>query len=193
MLRRCYQWVLSWAEHPKAAWALFCVALIEASIFPIPPDLLLIALALGRMDLSFRFAAICTLGSVVGALIGYAIGMFLLATVAIPIIEFYHLTAQFENVKALFGEWGIWLVLIAGFSPIPFKLITITAGALGMSLPLFLLAALLSRGARFYLVSAILYWGGDSVRTFVERYFEWLTVAVTVCVVVGFGLIWYLG
>jgi len=171
---------------------LFFIAVIEASIFPIPPDLLLMALSLGRSDLSFRFAAICTMGSVLGALLGYLIGMFLLATVAMPVMEFYHLADQFEHVKSLFDEWGLLLVLVAGFSPIPFKLITITAGALSMSLPLFLLAALLSRGARFYLVASLFYWGGESVRRFVEKYFEWLTVGITLGVLLGFGVLWYI-
>ncbi|MDQ6962235.1 MAG: YqaA family protein [Mariprofundaceae bacterium] len=192
MLRKCYEWTLAWAEHPKATWALFFIAVIESSVFPIPPDLLLIALSLGRSEFALRYAAICTLGSTVGALIGYGIGMFLFLAIAMPIIEFYHLVDQFEHVKALFDEWGVWLVLITGFSPIPFKLITITAGALAMPLPLFLIAAVISRGARFYLVGGILYWGGKPVRSFVDKYFEWLTLGITVCVVLGFGIVWYI-
>ncbi len=189
-LKRLYHWTLSWAEHPNAGWALFAIAVIEASVFPIPPDILLIALALGQPRSSFRFAALATAGSTAGAVIGYAIGMFLFAAVALPIIEFYHAMATFERVQLWFVDYGVTIVLLAGFSPIPFKVITIAAGAFGLSFPAFIAATLLSRGARFYLEAALLRWGGDRLRGWVEDYFEWLTVAVAVAVVGGFALLW---
>ncbi len=191
-LRRCYHWTLSWADHPHAKLALFLIALIESSVFPIPPDVLLIALALGRPDHSFRFAAISTAGSTVGAAIGYLIGMALFASVALPIIEFYGVMAQFELAKGWFESYGVAIILIAGFSPIPFKVFTIAAGAFGLPFLLFMLASLVSRGARFYLEAALLHWGGPTLRSFVERHFEWITIAVTVLVVAGFALLWLL-
>jgi len=133
-LRRCYHWTLSWADHPQAAWVLFAIAVIEASVFPIPPDVLLIALALGRPDLGLRFASIATAGSVVGAMIGYAIGMFLFAGVAEPLLNFYHAMEQFQHVQQWFTDYGVAIVLLAGFSPIPFKVITIAAGTFGLSI-----------------------------------------------------------
>jgi len=191
-LRRAYHWTLSWAEHPQAQWALFFIALIEASVFPIPPDILLLALALGRPDLALRFSAICTAGSTVGAVLGYLIGMLLFASVAQPLLEFYGVMAQFEKVEVLFLDWGLWLVLIAGFSPIPFKVITIAAGAFGMPFIGFIVVALVSRGARFYLEGGLLRWGGERLREWVEKYFEWATLSVAVLVVLGFLGLWLL-
>ncbi len=169
---------------------MFCIALIEASVFPIPPDILLIALALGRPAAALSFAALATAGSVVGAMIGYAIGMFLFAAVAQPVIEFYHATETFNHVQQWFVDYGVAIILIAGFSPIPFKVFTIAAGAFGLSFPAFVAAAIISRGARFYIEAALLRWGGDRLRDFVEKYFEWLTVVVAVVVVGGFALLW---
>ncbi|RMH52738.1 MAG: DedA family protein [Zetaproteobacteria bacterium] len=163
---------------------------MEASFFPIPPDILLIALALGRPERALRFAALATAGSLVGAGFGYAIGMFLFTAVARPLIEFYHAVDQFSHLQRLFAAHGAWLVLLAGFSPIPFKLITIAAGTFGLSFLPFLVACLVSRGARFVLEGALLRWGGVLLREWVERYFEWLTVAVSVLVVAGFAMVW---
>ncbi|MDX8392660.1 MAG: YqaA family protein [Mariprofundaceae bacterium] len=191
-LRRCYDWTLSWAEHPQAQTALFFIAVIEASVFPIPPDILLLALALGRPELGLRLAAISTAGSMVGACIGYLIGMLLFVSVAQPVLEFYGAMEQFSHVQTLFQEYGLWVVLIAGFSPIPFKIITIAAGAFGLPFIGFFLAALLSRGARFFLEGMLLQWGGSRLRSIVDRHFEWLTVAIVVLVVAGFASLWML-
>ncbi len=192
-LRRAYHWTLAWAEHPSAKVALFFIALIESSFFPIPPDILLIALALGKPEWGLRFAAICTAGSTLGAALGYVIGMLLFASVAQPIIEFYGLMAQFEHAESWFIEYGVAIVLIAGFSPIPFKVITITAGAFGLDFILFMLASLVSRGARFYLVGALLRWGGERVRVLVEKHFEKITILVVLLVIAGFASVWLLG
>lgn len=191
-LKRCYFWTLSWADRPHAKLALFLIALIESSVFPVPPDVLLIALALGRPDHSFRFAAVSTAGSTIGAAAGYLIGMALFATVAMPIIDFYGVMEQFELAQSWFDTYGVAIVLVAGFSPIPFKVFTIAAGAFGLPFLWFMLAALFSRGARFYLEAALLHWGGPSLRAFVERHFEWLTIGITILVVVGFAGLWLL-
>ncbi len=190
ILRRFYHWTLAWADHPQAQWALFFIALIEASVFPIPPDVLLLALALGRPELSFRLAALSTAGSTVGACLGYLIGMFMFASIAQPMLEFYHAMDKFNHVQTLFLDYGVWIVLIAGFSPIPFKVITIAAGAFEQAFLPFILAAIASRGARFYLEAALMYWGGARLRAWVERYFEYLTVAVVLVMLAGFGLMY---
>ncbi len=189
-LRRCYDWTLAWADHPQAQVALFAIAVIEASVFPIPPDILLLALALGRPELGLRLAAITTAGSLLGACIGYMIGMLLFVSVAQPLLEFYGAMAQFEHVQQLFAEYGLWVILVAGFSPIPFKVVTIAAGAFGLPFAGFAVAALISRGARFFLEGALLRWGGAPLRALVERHFEILTLAVVVLVAAGFAALW---
>lgn len=192
-LRRLYHWTLSWVDHPSARYALFFIALIESSVFPIPPDILLIALALGKPQWALRFAAITTAGSTVGAALGYAIGLFLFVSLGQPIIEFYGLISQYQRAETSFANYGVAIVLIAGFSPIPFKVITIAAGAFGLDFVLFMLTALASRGARFFLEGALLRWGGSRVRDFVEKHFELMTMSATLLVVAGFAAIWMLG
>ncbi len=192
-LRRLYHWTLSWADHPSAKYALFFIALIESSVFPIPPDILLIALALGQPKSALRFAAITTAGSTVGAVVGYGIGFLLWASVGQPIIEFYGLVSQYLKAEDWFAVYGVAIVLIAGFSPVPFKVITIAAGAFGLAFIPFILAALASRGARFFLEAAILRWGGDRLRNFVEKHFELMTILITLLVVAGFVVIWAMG
>ncbi len=189
-LRRCWRWTMGWAEHPQAAWALFAIALVEASVFPIPPDVLLIALALGRPASGLRFAAIATLGSVAGAAVGYGIGMFFFASVAGPLLHFYGAMDEFARVQGWFGDYGLWVVLLAGFSPIPFKVVTIAAGVFGFPFLPFMLGCLASRGARFFLEGALLRWGGERLRAWVEHRFDWIAGAVAVLVVAGFVVLW---
>ncbi|HKJ82759.1 MAG TPA: YqaA family protein [Mariprofundaceae bacterium] len=190
-LRRCYHWTLSWADHPQARVALFLIAMIEASIFPIPPDVLLIALALGRPELGMRLALISTAGSTLGAVIGFGIGMLLFNSVAEPLLHFYGMMGQFDHVQSLFLAYGLWVVLVAGFSPVPFKVVTIAAGAFGLPVAGFLAAVVVSRGTRFFLEGGMLMWGGERLRALVERHFEVLTVAVVVLVAAGFVLLWW--
>lgn len=189
-LRRCYNWTVAWADHPQAQIALFAIAVIEACVFPIPPDVLLILLAIGRPELAWRLAAISTAGSTMGALVGYAIGMFLFTGIALPLLKFYNAVAQFEQVQGLFLQYGTWVVAVAGFSPIPFKVITIAAGAFGLPLPSYLLAVVGSRGLRFYLEGGLLRWGGERLRRLVERHFEWFTLMVALLVIMGFLVLW---
>jgi len=191
-LRRCYHWTLSWADHPQAQLALFFIAVIEASIFPIPPDILLVALALGRPELGMRLASLATTGSAIGACIGYAIGMLLFVSVARPLLEMYGAMGQFNHVQALFGEYGLWVVLIAGFSPVPFKVVTIAAGAFGLPFPGFIAATFISRGARFFIEGGLLQWGGERLRILVEKHFEIMTVAIAMLVIAGFVMLWSL-
>ncbi len=166
------------------------IAVVEASVFPIPPDVLLLALALGRPRLGLRFAFIATLGSTIGAIMGYWIGMFLFSGLAEPMLKFYGAMEEFHRVQSLFGEYGLWVVVVAGFSPIPFKVITITAGFMAMALPGFVAACLLSRGLRFGLEGAIMRWGGEKLRSLVERHLDILTILVVILVGAGFLGLW---
>ncbi|NDY43109.1 DedA family protein [Dissulfurirhabdus thermomarina] len=185
-LRRLYDWVLSWADHPRAGTALALLAFAEASFFPIPPDVLLIALALARREGAFRWAGLATAGSVAGGALGYFIGWQFMAAVGGRILAFYHLTEAYETVRVLFHRYDAWAVAAAGFTPIPYKLFTIAAGAFGISLPTFLAASLLSRGARFFLVAGLVYVFGPPIRAFLERYFNLCTLIFAVLLVGGF-------
>lgn len=190
LLRRLYDWTLAWAEHPQATVALFAIAVIEASVFPVPPDVLLLLMALSRPESSFRLAAITTAGSTLGAALGYAIGMFLFVALAQPVLEFYHAMDAFNQVQLKFNEWGVLYVAIAAFSPIPFKIITIAAGAFDLAFIPFILTALLARAARFYMEAAMMRWGGERLRNLVEQHFQLLTAVVAIAVVGGFLLLW---
>jgi membrane protein YqaA with SNARE-associated domain len=187
-LRRLYDWVLSWSHHPHAQTALFALAFAEASFFPIPPDVLLIAIALGVPKRAFRFAAIATVGSVLGGLAGYTIGYGLMASVGQRILDFYHLHAQFDRIRELYLEYDVWAVGVAGFTPIPYKVFTIAAGAFDMDPLRFTLASIVSRGARFFLVAGLIYHFGAAIKDFIDRYFNLLTVVFTV-LLVGFFVV----
>ena len=185
-LRRLYHWVLGWADRPGGTWALFGIAFAEASFFPIPPYVLLIPLALGRVRRSLWFALVCTAGSVLGAIAGYAIGAFLFASIGRPILELYDGVDQFAHLGQLFDENLLLTLGTAGFTPIPFKVFTIAAGAFGVSFPAFVAISAMSRGARFFLVAGLIRAFGDPIRAFIERYFNLLTIVFVVLLVLGF-------
>ena len=187
-LRRLYNWVLSWAHHPHAQTALFALAFAEASFFPVPPDVLLIAIALGLPKRAFRFAGIATIGSVIGGLAGYAIGYGLMASVGQWILNVYHLQAQFDRIRELYLQYDVWAVGVAGFTPIPYKVFTIAAGAFDMDPLRFTVASIISRGARFFLVAALIYHYGATIKEFIDRYFNLLTVVFT-ALLVGFFVV----
>ncbi len=193
MLRRLYQWTLAKCGHPHAERWLVGLSFAEASVFPIPPDVLLAPMCLARPDRALRYAAICTLASVVGALVGYAIGMFLFATVGRAILEVYGALAKFDRFAADFNANGAIIVFLAGFTPLPFKVITIAAGATAMPLPVLVTASLVSRAARFFLVAALLWRFGDPMKAFIDRNFALLTTAFGVLLVGGFLLVGWLG
>jgi membrane protein YqaA with SNARE-associated domain len=172
--------------------ALFVIAFAESSFFPIPPDVLLMALALGKTQTAFRFALICSVGSVLGGLAGYCIGWQLMEAVGQPILELYNVQDKFAQVQQQFLEYGGWAVAIAGFTPIPYKVFTIASGAAQLSLPTFLLASVLSRSARFFLVSGLIYYFGPRIKAFIDKYFNILTIVFTVLILLGFLVIgWY--
>lgn len=200
IIRKLYDWVLHWAETPYGPAALFLLAFAESSFFPIPPDALLIALALGVRTKSFKFAAICTFGSVIGALVGYGIGHFVWwnGVEFSSVANFFFAKVPgftqelFFRVKTLYDEWNFWIIFTAGFTPIPYKVFTITGGAFSINLILFLLASIVSRAGRFFLVSFLIWKFGPQIKNFIDKYFNWLAIAFTVLLIGGFVGIRYL-
>jgi membrane protein YqaA with SNARE-associated domain len=186
MLRNLYIRVMVLASSPNAAWWLALIAFAEASFFPIPPDALLVPMALAKPRLAWRYAAVCTVASVVGGALGYLIGFAVFDQVAQPILRVYGYGAAYAAFQAKFQEYGLWIVLIKGLTPIPYKIVTIAAGAARFDFARFMLASLLTRGARFFLVATLLHFFGDSVRVFIERRLTLVTSALAVGVVGGF-------
>jgi membrane protein YqaA with SNARE-associated domain len=191
-LRRAYDWVLSWADSPWGPLALFVLAFAESSFFPIPPDPLLIALCLGARRKSLLFALNCTIASVLGGLLGYYIGFGLFEVAAQPILEFYGKVEDYDSLAASFRENGAMAVFVPALTPIPYKLVTITSGAVGLDLWVFTLASIIGRGMRFFAVAALLWWLGEPVARFIERWFEWITVVFSVLLIGGFVVFRYL-
>ena len=189
MLRALYDKTMRLAAHPQATWWLALIAFLESSIFPIPPDVLLVPLALAERRRAFWYAGVCTVASVIGGWVGYAIGYALFETVGRPIIAFYRLDSEFATFQHTFNTYGAWIVLIKGLTPIPYKLITITAGATHLDLLTFSLASVVSRGGRFFLVAVLLWYFGEPIRRFLERDLTWVTTGVLAAVVGGFLLL----
>jgi membrane protein YqaA with SNARE-associated domain len=169
MIRKLYDWVLSLARHRNANWALAGVSFVESSVFPVPPDVLLIPMVLADRRKWIFLALLCTAASVLGGLLGYFIGAFLFDQVAEPILNFYGYMDKFDSFREIFSRWGWWFVFIAGLTPFPYKVITISSGVAGLSLPVFLIASLVSRGIRFAVVSGLLYAFGEPIRIFIEE------------------------
>lgn len=192
MLRRLYDWVLHWAETPYGTWALFLLSFCESSFFPIPPDVLLIALAVGIPKKSFKYALVCSAGSVLGGCLGYLIGWQFMAGIGEKIIAFYGLTQKIEYIKELYINYDAWAIGIAGFTPIPYKVFTISAGAFNINFPVFIIVSTISRSARFFLVGSLIYIFGPRIQTFIDKYFNILAVAFMVLLVAGFVIIKYL-
>jgi membrane protein YqaA with SNARE-associated domain len=181
--------VLSWADSRYGGVALFLIAFIESSFFPIPPDVLLMALCLGAREKAFRYALICSVGSVLGGLFGYGIGHFAFETVGKPIIDFYGAAGKYDEVGKLYEEHGFWIVFLAGFTPIPYKVITIAGGVFKVSLGPFIVASIVGRSARFFLVAGLLRAFGEPMRAFIDRWFNLLTVVFSVLLIGGFVLL----
>jgi membrane protein YqaA with SNARE-associated domain len=192
MLRRLYDWVLHWAETPYGSWALFLLAFSESSFFPIPPDILLIALAVAIPKKSLKYALICSAGSVLGGCFGYLIGWQFMASIGTRIVDFYGLTAKVEYIEVLYNKYDAWAVAIAGFTPIPYKVFTIAAGAFKINFSVFVVASLVSRSARFFIVGGLIYIFGPSIQSFIDKYFNVLAIAFTVLLIAGFLIIKYL-
>lgn len=187
--RRLYDWVLHWALTPHSLVALFVLAFTESSFFPVPPDVLMIALVLGSTRRWALFAALCTFGSVLGGLAGYGIGMFLMDTVGMKVIDFYHAQSYYENVMRWYQRYDYWIVFAAAFTPIPYKVFTIASGAFRMNVLGFALVSVIGRGARFFLVAGLLRLFGERMRRFIDRYFDLLALAFVVLLVAGFAAV----
>jgi len=188
-IRRIKEWVESYASKPHAAWALFIIAFAESSFFPIPPDVLLIALAVVAPRKSFKYALICSAGSVLGGMAGYLIGKEFFELVGRPIIEFYGVGGQYEKVRLLYEENAFAAIAVAGFTPIPYKVFTIAAGAFDIPFATLVSASVLSRSARFFLIAGLFFFFGAQIKAFIDRYFEAVTIVFTVLLVLGFVVI----
>ena len=189
MLRRLYDWTMSLAAGPRATLALGAVSFAESSIFPIPPDLLLIPMVLAERARAWALAFLCTVTSVIGGLAGYAIGALLFIQIAEPILAFYGYLDAFQKFQTEYNAWGAWAVLIAGVTPFPFKVITIASGATGLNLGVFLLASIVARGLRFFAVAGLLYLFGPPIRTFIEKRLGLVFTVFVVMLFAGFAAI----
>jgi membrane protein YqaA with SNARE-associated domain len=189
MLRNLYDWTLNLAAHRHARWGLALVSFAESSFFPIPPDVALIPMILAKRAAAWTYALICTLASVLGGIAGYAIGFFFFVQLGQPILEFYGYADKFSDFAERYNEYGIWIVLIAGLTPFPFKVITIASGTTGLNFLVFVTASIVARGARFFVVAALLWWFGEPIRAFIERYFGILSVLFIVALIGGFLLV----
>jgi membrane protein YqaA with SNARE-associated domain len=192
MLQFLYERTLRLAAGPNALAALLAVSFVESSFFPIPPDILLIPMILARPREAWRLAAACTLASVAGGLLGYAIGYFLFDAIGRPILEFYHAMDHYEALRTAFQQWGVWIIILKGMTPIPYKLITIASGVAQFPLSLFVAASIVSRSLRFFVIAVLLWWFGDSVREFIERRLMLVTSLFAVALVGGFVALRYL-
>jgi membrane protein YqaA with SNARE-associated domain len=192
MLRRLYDWVLKLAERPWAVWALAAVSFAESSFFPIPPDVMLIPMCLARRERAWFYACVCTVASVIGGLFGYAIGALLYDTLGRIIIEFYGYGSEAEAFRTAYAEWGHWVILIKGLTPIPYKLVTITSGFASYDLFWFVVLSIITRGGRFFIVAAIVYRWGPPAREFVEKRLEWFALLFAVALIGGFVVAWWL-
>lgn len=200
-VRKLYDWVLGWAESPYGPLALILLAFAESSFFPIPPDALLIALVLGARAKAFKFAAYSTLASVAGALLGYVIGYYAwwsgpdqFSGLALFFFDNIPGFTQeiFYKVQSLYDEWNFWIVFTAGFTPIPYKVFTVSGGAFDINIPMFIIASIVSRAGRFFLVAFLIWKFGEQIKGFIDKYFNLLAIAFTVLLVGGFVLIKYL-
>jgi membrane protein YqaA with SNARE-associated domain len=192
MLRRLYDWTLSLAAHPRALWALAFVAFIEASVFPIPPDVLMIAMIVAAPRRAFVIAGVATVASVLGGLLGYGIGAFAFETVGRPVLEGLGKGAAIEAFNQRFNDFGFWPVLIGGLTPCPFKVITIMSGWTGLPLDVFIGTSVLARAARFFLVAALLWKFGPPIRSFIEARLGLMTVIFVVLLIGGFWAVRYI-
>ena len=191
MLRRLYDWTMNLAGHRHALWALAVVSFVESSIFPIPPDVLIVPMVLAARERAWLIAGVCTVASVLGGIAGYAIGFFLFETVGRAVLEFYGAMAKFAEFQAMYNEWGAWIVGMAGLTPFPYKVITIASGVTQLDLLTFVVASVLSRGLRFYVEAGLLYYFGPPIREFIEKRLGLLTIVFFVLLFGGFVLLRY--
>lgn len=191
MLRRLYDWTLAKAAAPNAHKWLAFISFADSSFFPIPPDVMQIPMSIARPEKSFRYAAISTLASVCGALLGYAIGALLFKTIGVPLLQFYGYEERFASFAANIKDHGFWWMLAFAFLPIPYKVATIAAGSVGLGLPILIAASVLGRGGRFFLVALVLRRYGAAAQAIIDKYFHQLALMATALFVGGFVVVRY--
>lgn len=189
MIRRLYDWTMRAAAGPRAEQALGAVAFAESSFFPVPPDVMVVPMVLARPEAAWRIATIATVASVVGGIAGYLIGAFLFETIGARLIELYGYTDEFARFRALYRQYGLWIVVIGGLTPFPYKVVTIASGVAGYPLLPFVLGSVATRGARFFLEAALLRWFGPPLRAFIERWLGWLATGFLLLLIGGFAVL----
>ena len=191
MLKKLYDKVMDLADHPKALWILAIMSFAESSFFPIPPDILLIPMVIAAPTRAWKIAFVCSVSSLFGGIFGYIIGAYFFELIGQPIVEFYHLQAQFERFQQSYNEYGAIIVAVAGFSPIPYKVFTIASGVTNLDLATFIIASAVSRSARFFLVALLLWKYGEPIREFIEKHLAKLTLLFCIFLVGAFVLLKY--
>lgn len=189
MFRRLYDWTLRLARHRHALWALAAISFAESSFFPVPPDAMVVPMVIARRDRAWLIAGVCTFASVAGGILGYAIGHYLYASLGEWLIRFYGMQKGAAEFQAWYAKWGAAVILLKGLTPIPFKLVTIASGVAGFNFPLFLLCAAITRGARFFLIAALLRRFGAPIQAFIEKRLTLVGLALVATVVGGFALV----
>ncbi len=192
MMRRLYDAMMRWAAHERAPQVLFWVSFVESSFFPIPPDVMLVPMALAKRLKAWWYATVATVGSVIGGMFGYGLGYFFYEAIGEPILRFYGKVDSFAEFARLFNEYGVPILIIKGMTPFPYKVLTITAGATHMPIVSFILASIVARAMRFYLVAGLLYVFGEPIRDFIERRLSLVTTAFVILLVGGFAALKFL-
>jgi membrane protein YqaA with SNARE-associated domain len=191
MMKRLYQWTLKLAEKPRAAWALGTISFAESSFFPIPPDVILVPMTLAKPEKAWFYAGVCTITSVLGGLVGYAIGALLYDSLGGWIINAYGYGTKVDEFRAMYAQWGAWIILLKGLTPIPYKLVTITSGFAGYDLLWFTLLSLLTRGLRFFVLAGILNRFGEPIKRLMDEHFAAMMFAIVAIIIGGFYLVKY--
>jgi membrane protein YqaA with SNARE-associated domain len=191
VLRRLYDWIMRLSESPRALWALALVAFAESSFFPIPPDPMLIPMVLANRRKAWAFALVATIASVLGGIAGYFIGASL-ESLGASILSFYGHPDAMSEFHAMFAKWGLWIILIKGLTPIPYKFVTIASGMAGFDLKIFIMASVATRGGRFFIIATLLYFFGEPVRAFIEKRLTLVTTLFVIVLVGGFVALKYL-
>ncbi|HEY7842211.1 MAG TPA: YqaA family protein [Bradyrhizobium sp.] len=186
MIKRVYDWCIDAAHKPYALWILAIVSFAESSFFPVPPDVMLVPMSLAQPKRAWIYAGVCTVASVVGGCLGYAIGALLYDSIGHWVIDFYHMGGKVEAFRESYARWGAVIILLKGLTPIPYKLVTITSGFAGYNIWLFILFSIITRGARFFIEAVVLNRWGDWIRERVERHLTLWVILFLVVLVAGF-------
>ncbi len=192
MIRQLYNWTIRLAEAPNALWALAVIAFVESSVFPIPPDVLMIPMIIARPNKAFLIAGVALAASVCGGILGYVIGWGLFESVGRPVLEFYGKTGSFARFAETYNDWGAWAVLAAGVTPFPYKVITILSGSTGLNFAVFMVASVIARGLRFFVLAGLLWKFGAPIREFIERRLGLMFTLFVLLLGAGFYVVKYL-